>query len=271
VPCATPAQCLAFADLPGLCSRQTNVRHATRNWPAGVLFVDVGAHDGTEAVEYAKLGQRVLSFEPGAHKISKIQRKLERAGVTRSVTLSNTALSNYTGRAAFMVNPGKSQRDTLASDPLGHGVAQSVNVTTLDRAVGPSEKVAFLKVDAQGHDVEVLRGACELLRQARVFSLLFEVSPKLTLAPDGAAHYAALVQWLGGFGYDCFDCPSCYRGPRSWVNRCRGSVRPLRGAEVHSRFAALANLSFVVQGIEHGLDRCRLRLDEPRPGRRAEC
>ena len=44
---------LSRAALPGLCPRQWNLVRALSHWPPGLLFIDVGAHDGADAVECA--------------------------------------------------------------------------------------------------------------------------------------------------------------------------------------------------------------------------
>ena len=45
--------------------------------------------------------------------------------MSERVTLHNMALSNFIGKANFLVNPGRSQRDTLARDPLNKSTAHS--------------------------------------------------------------------------------------------------------------------------------------------------
>lgn len=249
---------LTASQLPRLCPRQMDrgsfANTALHGWRTKQLFVDVGAHDGREALDFAAMGHTVLSFEPSPKKVAHIRHRLTRDRHGGNVSLIHAALSDHVGNATFLVHGTGSEQDTLARDPLGRGKEKAVTVplTTLDEAVGPQRRVAFLKCDAQGHDAEVLRGAARLVEERRIDVLLFEVSPRLSLADDGVRAYADLVEWLQLDGkYSCYDCPTCY--PRGPLGTCRGSVFPLQRAHAaRSRFAKLANYSFKVGGIEHG-------------------
>ena len=85
-----------------------------------------------------------------------------------------------------------------------------VNVSTLDEVVGRVRDVIYAKIDAQGHDFEVLFGAAHLIRSHRLRRVTFEVSP----GPPGtegnentaAAGYKRVVHWLTKVGYTCFTC-----------------------------------------------------------------
>ena len=169
---------MADDHLPHLCPRQSDYPRAMRRWPPGLVFVDVGAHDGAETVAFAQLGMDVLTFEPAPLKIRgtrhsieaqvhKAKRAMTSTGLHSripfgNVTLVSAAVSNRSGHASFFVNDASgSQRDTLAHDPLGLGKPVTVPVTTLDHeiyslaaATGRDPGVAFLKIDAQVNTAE---------------------------------------------------------------------------------------------------------------------
>ena len=64
------------------------------------------AGDGQEAIQYAKAGHKVLSFEPTPSKSAKIRAALEKAGVEESVDFYSYAISDTSGTAPFVVNVG---------------------------------------------------------------------------------------------------------------------------------------------------------------------
>jgi hypothetical protein len=63
--------------------------------------------------------------------------------------------------------------------------------------------VLLLKVDAEGFDAHVLRGAARLLRERRVTFLTFEYNWKWKSDPDKATLHN-VVEQLSGFGYNCW-------------------------------------------------------------------
>jgi hypothetical protein len=78
-----------------------------------------------------------------------------------------------------------------------------VRVTTLDEAVG-GRPVGVLKLDVEGHEAAVLRGATRALAAGRVRYVVFEAH-----APDGGE----AAQMLRGAGYRLFALGWSMRGP----------------------------------------------------------
>ncbi|CAE6941864.1 unnamed protein product [Symbiodinium sp. CCMP2592] len=62
-------------------------------------------------------------------------------------------------------------------------------------------KVDLLKIDAEGHDFDVLRGASESLKAGKIRFVIFEV----IVHPDSLrSHAAAMVQLMESAAYECF-------------------------------------------------------------------
>ena len=155
------------------------------------------------AISYARNGgHQVYAFEPTQSKLVTIRKNLAESGVASNVTLFDVALSNYTGQATFWVSDSGSEQDTLSRPKWDGAVAMTVRVARLDDFVGPSASVLYAKIDAQGHDPEVLLGAEQLLSSQRLRTLAFEVWP------GGSAEepYAQAMAMLARHGYVCHDC-----------------------------------------------------------------
>jgi len=82
------------------------VQQTLRQHQPGQLVIDVGAYDGQEAIQYARAGHKVLSFEPTPSKAIKIKQALADAGVEDSVDFYSYAISDKSGTAPFVVNVG---------------------------------------------------------------------------------------------------------------------------------------------------------------------
>ena len=252
--------CLTQAALGAMCprSRAQKMPKVLDGVPP-MLYVDVGAHDGAEAISYAGHGHTVIAFEPTPSKVKHIRERLNRLApdVRHRVTLHDQALSDQPGWGTFRLHGsnGGSERNALTQQgsmkmSADDAAAVRVQLATLDTALA-GRSPFLLKIDAQGHDAQVLRGAEQLLRSKRIFMLLFEMSPRL--AAGGVASCIEVVDWVQSLGYSCFDCPNCY--PFGPFGQCGGvgiPATPLGGNATASRFRALASWPFAIKGVDHG-------------------
>jgi FkbM family methyltransferase len=123
----------------------------------GDLFVDVGANIGFYTLLAARRGAHVEAFEPSAQAAANCERSLALNGLRANVH-----------RAACGASAG-SVRFSTGLDVHNHVVAEGgveVPMVTLDEQLeGASAQLAVLKVDAEGHDIEVLRGALGALQR----------------------------------------------------------------------------------------------------------
>lgn len=133
------------------------------------LVLDVGACEGLFACRLAKaaLARRVICFEPSSQMAALIRRSAEENGVGPRITVEALAVCDRSGPVGFQAGP-----NALAGAVQRNGPAQtSVEAVSLDdycRAHGLSLTPRdLIKVDAEGMDAEVLRGAEELIRAGR--------------------------------------------------------------------------------------------------------
>lgn len=119
--------------------------------------VDVGAHVGTWTLLLASLvgptGQ-VVAFEPFEPSAARARAAVLAAGVADRVRVITSAVGDRVGRAALY---GGS--DTMLSSlvPIEEARASDVPITTLDDL--GDERIDFVKIDTEGLELAVLRGA----------------------------------------------------------------------------------------------------------------
>ncbi|MFY9552485.1 MAG: FkbM family methyltransferase [Thermoanaerobaculia bacterium] len=144
----------------------------------GAIAVDVGANKGAYLYWMRRaVGEtgRVFAFEPQAT-LAAYLRAL--AGRMRwpNVEVRGCALSDSTGTRTLHV-PGKSDSPgaSLEEAILTISVCRDevCAVDTLDRQLDGAGRVAFVKIDVEGHELSVFRGAERALAQDRP-TLLFE-------------------------------------------------------------------------------------------------
>lgn len=149
-----------------------------------VLF-DVGANVGQTVQEFLATfhNPRILSFEPSPATFETLRAKY---GGRSGICLENIALGDNDGTLPFHVTRGQSVNDSLLR-PTWEPEAKEVpvRVETLDGYCERHgiEAIDLLKIDTQGNDLNVLRGAKRLLHERRI--RLFSVEVLCTAMYDG--------------------------------------------------------------------------------------
>ena len=158
------------------------LKHLLPTLERGILL-DVGANHGSYArfLHQLRPDLPVIAFEPHPRSYALLLQnaKLE------NVELVNLALSDVAGSVHlydFASDDGSTQA-SLSRDAVAlfdaNVVEHEVGCTTLDQfaAVRGLDRIAFLKVDTEGFDINVLRGARRLLAERRIGAIQFEFIP----------------------------------------------------------------------------------------------
>jgi FkbM family methyltransferase len=160
--------------------------------------IDVGAHDGCYVHFLRKFSRHVYAFEPIPWMAADLEKKFP-----HHVTVRPEALSRADGTATLHMPvvdghfvPGCSTISEAAFSVYGGSKDISVPVRTLDGVYAGD--VGFIKIDVEGHEIEVLDGARETIERCRP-NLLVEVVERLS--PDGVRTVTGFFQQRGYQGY----------------------------------------------------------------------
>jgi FkbM family methyltransferase len=165
----------------------------------GMTFVDVGANVGLFSIPAArKVGQgRVLAFEPTPSTYAILLENLQLNQITNVQTLS-LALADNSGNAVLNLNAeGKDGLNTLGhpTHPDSEVVSQQiVQVEILDDILRRNSviHVDAMKIDVEGAELFVLRGAARLLADPYAPLIVVECS-RLT---SGFGYHQVEIIWL---------------------------------------------------------------------------
>jgi FkbM family methyltransferase len=170
---------------------------------AGMDVADVGANIGYFTLLSAKLvgAQGVVhSFEPTPKVYALLLRNVDVNGF-QNVQVHETALADYVGEARFFCYPNRSDQNSLRQLTGETSRVLDVRVTTLDALFADSSrKLSFIKIDVEGAEFSVLKGARRLLASHRPL-VLFEVSHHQQKHGVSGGDLAA---FLKDFGYACY-------------------------------------------------------------------
>lgn len=142
---------------------------ALRRVPSDGVVFDIGANIGVTALAAASQAASVHAFEPDGVARGFLEHNLAQNGA-ENVTVHPLAVGHEVGRLPFFSDTISKSASHLVSDAtLDHVSEQSVEVTTLDVFTAASDipRIDLIKVDIEGFEIDVLRGAPKTLSRYR--------------------------------------------------------------------------------------------------------
>jgi FkbM family methyltransferase len=134
------------------------------------VTLDIGANIGCTAILFAQLSKKVYAFEPSPTTFALLERNILRSGM-RNVSLQNIGLGAEPGEFTLTFSPSNRSgafvsNQTQAS--VGHTV-EKITIRQTDEAVKSLglPRVDFMKIDVEGFEGHVLRGATQTLAACR--------------------------------------------------------------------------------------------------------
>ena len=168
---------------------------------SGGSSIDVGAHEGD-------ILRHLVKYSPGPHwafePIPSFAKRLRRR--FPAVTVEPIALGDSNGSAEFHFLPGAAAYSSLLDRPeieRGQVIERlTVHVRTLDDYLPADVEIAFVKIDVEGAESAVLRGAHALLRRCQPVTVFECASAKLPDCIDAlqgtGLHVSFLADLLAG-------------------------------------------------------------------------
>lgn len=142
-------------------SQEPELRHLSTFVPPDAPAIDVGAWWGPWTYWLSRRVPHVVAFEPQP----RLAAFLERV-TAANVTVRAEALSDSSGSAELSMVGLRRGQDALATlERDGAPESERITVPTCRLDDLDVETVGFVKIDAEGHESAVLRGAHELIRR----------------------------------------------------------------------------------------------------------
>jgi FkbM family methyltransferase len=147
-----------------------------------ICVFDIGANIG----QFAGIAKAVLKdnqysihcFEPGLYTFNQLKANIKE---DKHFYLNNIAMGKNVGTSTLFYEEAGSGLASMTKRNLDHfgidfSMSESILVDTVDNYCERNQidKIDLLKMDVEGHELDVLSGAARLLEERRIQSILFE-------------------------------------------------------------------------------------------------
>lgn len=147
--------------------------------------LDVGANIGQTAAQFSFWHPDIAIYcvEPVRENFEELTNNT--SGM-RNVECLRMGLAEAPGSAQMVLSGRSSTYRVKGDEPLGDEPTETVTIDTVDRLCTRLgiESISYMKIDTEGHDLKVLKGANELMAAARIDFIEVEAG----MNPDNSLH-----------------------------------------------------------------------------------
>lgn len=174
--------------------------------PAHDVFIDVGAHYGYYALTAlcANENVRAIAIEPVESNFVILQRNIALKESDRKRTkLVHAAVSDVEGDAHIQLSQASDNCSFYNHPASGNQGTQAVKTVSLESIISelPTSRI-LIKIDTDGHELQVLKGLEGALGTGHDFSFLFESNPKMF--DRAGLDFKVLSEWFEEKGYSLY-------------------------------------------------------------------
>jgi FkbM family methyltransferase len=162
------------------------------------LCLDVGANIGVISQALETSGYKVIAFEPQPEVYKVLQMNF--GGEAHNVAVGSAEGTAEMPKLHYSEKGNFGGISLNTKSPYG---SYKVVVVTLDDMIASSEDVGFIKIDVEGYELEVLKGAVDTIRRCR---------PVLYIEDDRVSKSVSLRKYITELGYTIEEHkPTLYR------------------------------------------------------------
>jgi FkbM family methyltransferase len=168
----------------------------------GNVGIDVGANVGLVTLAMAKtVGEtgHVIAIEPGTILYERLQRNLSlNPALKKRVTSHQIGVSDKSGILFW-----QEDKNNRGNAGLNNTVGEAVNIETLDVLLEGYEAIDFIKIDVEGMEYEVIKGAEKILIKHK--PILFYETHSVFLEVRRKTLFTEISEFLERLNYKLFD------------------------------------------------------------------
>ncbi|URG50365.1 FkbM family methyltransferase [Pectobacterium quasiaquaticum] len=163
-----------------------------RRTKTGSIIIDVGANIGNHSVYFGLFcgAEKVLSFEPQKEVYNTLSKNISLNSLSHKITAFEMGLGSYETTAKL----GNVDEKNIGMTKLEINDKGGIKISTLDSMIGNDiiESISIIKIDVEGMEMEVLRGAKKTLEA---------YSPAVYAEAATKSEFDMINKFLLNFGY----------------------------------------------------------------------
>ena len=165
-------------------------------------FIDIGAAVGSVTFTVANNFSKCVCFEPEKRNYNEFKAKLNEKKI-KNIEIFNFALGKEKSEKEFFISPDGRLDNRFGIHPDENFNSYKVKINTLDEILKSIniEKKCLIKIDVQGYELEVMKGALKILEND--CTIISEFWPwAMSLNGTSSLEY---IEFLNSKGYSFFD------------------------------------------------------------------
>jgi FkbM family methyltransferase len=160
-------------------------------------FLDIGANIGNHSVYFSSSFNKIKSFEPNPYSFSLLEVNTR---YLNNVEVFDFGLSDKSGVSSFFASKYNIGGSSLYRENSKEPERIKVKLKSLDEIDFQDEKITFIKIDVEGHEMLVLEGGKETFEKYRPI-VAFEQHEHEFINGE-----SAVINKLKEYGYNDFYC-----------------------------------------------------------------
>ena len=173
----------------------------------GDIVIDIGAHIGRYTIIASKrvgINGKVVAIEASPSNFEMLNRNIQLNQLTNIISLNHVVYSKETKLKLY--SPGQESGHTIYNTIISDRATNEekfvkVNANTLDyilQSKGIKQEVNWIKIDVEGAEFEVLKGATNVLSKSNDIALLIEIHN----LKDNTNLYRPIVEFLNFYNFN---------------------------------------------------------------------
>jgi len=157
------------------------------------VAIDIGANIGNHSLYFSDYFKKVYSFEPNKNTFNLLSYN---ASLVDNIECFNYGLSDKESTC-----PMTFDKKNIGGAKLASGISSntvSVSLKTLDQSIDLGEQIRLLKIDVEGHELEVLKGAKKTITTHQPIIIFEQLSSEFH---NGTSN---CIEKLKEYGYENF-------------------------------------------------------------------
>ena len=138
------------------------------------LFIDVGSNVGSFTILASKVvGANTIAFEPVHNARERFKKQIELNSIGKKVDVRDKAIGNYNGKTLITNDKDEANYLVQNNDTQNKSLSE-VEISKLDDELTISQNF-FLKIDVEGFEYQVLKGAEKILSSEKLIGVIIEL------------------------------------------------------------------------------------------------